>query len=150
MPSGGHNKRSVFWHIQNGTYRPSRHGPRPTSSSGVKYDQVKPPEWLSEGAAKLFNEYAPDLITAGRLDNLSLVPFAMLCTCLARAEDMTAQIERQGPLIKIKNRLKPHPLIAESDKWQNLAFQLLRDFGMTPTSNLADDSLDRKLRLLGS
>ncbi len=150
MPSGGHNKKSIFQHIQDGTYRQDRHGPLPASKSGVSCDQVKAPAWLSPQAAKLFNEIAPDLIEVGRLDNLSLTPFAALCQSYARAEQMAAQISEQGALIRINGKPRPHPLIKESFAWQTMALDLLKEFGMTPASRgfAGGDSLDSKLRLI--
>jgi phage terminase small subunit len=150
MPRGGHNKKSIFAHIQDGTYRQDRHGPLPASKTGVGIDQVIPPAWLLPLAAKLFNETAPDLIAAGRLDNLSLVPFIGLCQSYARAEAMAEQIAEQGSLIKVNGKPKPHPLIQDSFKWQTMALDFLREFGMTPASRgfAGGDDLDHKLRMI--
>jgi P27 family predicted phage terminase small subunit len=148
--SGGHNRKSIFQHIQDGTYRRDRHGPLPASKTGISCDQVKAPDWLSPLAKELFNEIAPDLIEAGRLDNLSLMPFAGLCQSYARAEQMAQQISEQGSLIKVNGKPKPHPLIQDSFKWQAMALDLLKEFGMTPASRgfAGGDDLDHKLRMI--
>lgn len=130
--SGGHNRRSVWEHLADGTYRRGRHGPVPDHIPRVASDQVKCPKWFTDDKKKLFREMAPELIEDGRLDNLSLGPFICLVASIIDIRHMEEQIDNEGSVVMIRGKPKQHPLFAPTFKLERSTLKMLREFKLTP------------------
>jgi phage terminase small subunit len=119
--SGGHNRKSPWQHIIEGTYRQDRHGPKPDANPLRIPDNARPPRWFSPEAKAHFKELAPKLSELGTLDRINLRLFEALCVTL-------------GHLDKLR------PLLGEKwadhlyNRYTNDALQLFRIFGMTPAA----------------
>ena len=136
--SGGHNKKSIWQHIKDGTYRKDRHGPRPQPGAPSDTENaafllpkdISPPEWLSEEAQSNFRLYAPDLIEMGTLTSLNLRLFEGLCSVLAHMKEITIILNKEGYVLDGK----PHPLLRVYNQFSAQSLGLMKDFGMTPLS----------------
>ena len=129
--SGGHNRKPIFRHVLDGTYRKDRHGPIPS----MRYIQdleasIKPSRWLSPAAKRYFRELAPDLIRLGTLDKINLRLFEALCVTLAQKDNLKQILDTEGEVVNGKL----HPLSRVYTQYVDQALRLSRDFGMTPAS----------------
>ncbi len=136
--SGGKNKKTVFQHIQDGTYRKDRHGPRPrldestADDAAVLSKDMQPSEWMSETAKQYFTELAPDLIELGTLTALNLRVFEGLCTTLAHIQEITIMLDKEGTVINGK----PHPMLRLHSQLVGSSLELFKYFGMTPLARM--------------
>jgi len=126
--SGGHNRKSVWQHIFEGTYKQSRHGAIPDFNDLEMPTDIKPPRWFSPEAKVYFEELGPELWKLGMLDSLSLGPFILLCNTLGRHDELKRIMDSEGEVVKGKR----HPLTRAYNWYINEALRLFRDFGMTP------------------
>jgi P27 family predicted phage terminase small subunit len=126
--SGGHNRKSVWQHIFEGTYKPSRHGPRPDFNELEMPMDIKPPRWFPDEAKAYFEQLAPQLWKLGTLDMLSLRLFEILCFTLARQDTLERILASEGEVVKDKL----HPLTRIYYQYSDEALRLFRIFGMTP------------------
>jgi len=128
--SGGHNRKSIYQHIIEGTYRKDRHGPRPDVSQLEMPADIKPSRWLPPEAKNYFRELAPQLWKLGTLDRLSLGLFEALCVTLATRDALRQILDCEGEVVNGK----PHLLSRTYDQHVAQALRLFRDFGMTPAA----------------
>ena len=126
--SGGHNRKSVWQHLFEGTYQRSRHGPKPDFNQLEMPANIKPLRWFSDEAKAYFKELAPQLWKLGMLDTLSLLLFEVLCFTLARQDTLREIIASEGEVVKGK----PHPLARIYYQYSDEALRLFRIFGMAP------------------
>lgn len=141
----------------------AKHGPRPTpthvlrlrGSWRAKRNRTEPqpevalpeaPPWLSDVAAKVFNDYAERLHAAGVLtevDELALARYADLCVQYRRASEFVA---KHGDAYVVRGRRGPggeegaptgfrtYPQAHRLLQLANVILQLEREFGLTPAS----------------
>jgi phage terminase small subunit len=128
--SGGHNRKPIWQHLLEGTYRQDRHGAIPDFNDLKMPTDIKPPRWFSPGAKAYFEELGPQLWKLGMLDRLSLGPFILLCNSLARYDELNRIMDSEGEAIN--NKL--HPLSRAYNWYLNQSLRLFRVFGMTPAA----------------
>ena len=104
------------------------------------------PAWLSDVAAKIFNEYAERLHAAGVLtevDELALARYADLCVPYRRASEFVAKHGdayvvrgRRGPQGEegLPTGFKTYPQAKRLLQLANVLLQLEREFGLTPAA----------------
>jgi P27 family predicted phage terminase small subunit len=104
------------------------------------------PAWLSDVAAKVFNEYAERLHAAGVLtevDELALARYADLCVQYRRASEFIAKHGdayvvrgRRGPQGEegLPTGFKTYPQAKRILQLANVLLQLEREFGLTPAA----------------
>jgi P27 family predicted phage terminase small subunit len=87
---------SIIKH-RRGTYRSDRAPDREASPNLATGDELKAPDWLSEGAREKWNELALRLHNQGLLTELDLDIFAAYCTAWANWRHAEEAIRREGP-----------------------------------------------------
>lgn len=128
--SGGHNRKSVWEHTIDGTYRESRHGPKPEANQLEMPPDIKPSDWLSTEAKAYFKELAPQLWKLGTLDRLGLRLFEALCLTLAERDTLKQILDAEGEVVNGK----VHLLNRIYNQCINEILKLFRIFGMTPAA----------------
>jgi P27 family predicted phage terminase small subunit len=124
-----------------GTYRADR-------DAGVEVKAGEPPRpaWLSEPAAALWRELAPQLVRENLLTPLDGLVFALLCdtwsTFRACHEWIAGDCERMFTSARTVDKegeehegsVYQHPIVSVWHKSRNDLLRLSREFGMTPSS----------------
>lgn len=128
--SGGHNRKSIWEHMIDGTYRESRHGPKLEANQLEMPPDIKPSHWLSTEAKAYFKELAPQLWKMGILDRLSLRLFEALCLTLAERDTLKQILDTEGEVVNGK----VHILSRTYNQWIKQTLRLFRIFGMTPAA----------------
>lgn len=104
------------------------------------------PDWLSDGATKVFDEYAERLHAAGVLtavDELALARYADLCAQYRRASEF---VSKHGDVYVVRGRrgpggeeglptgFKTYPQAKRLLQLAHVLVQLEREFGLTPAA----------------
>lgn len=124
-----------------GTFRADR-------DAGVELPAGQPrmPAWLSETAAELWRELAPQLVRENLLTPLDGIVFALLCdtyaTFLECGEWLGGDVKKMfveatrtnNDGEEIGSSVYQHPLVGVWHKSRNDLLRLSREFGMTPSS----------------
>ena len=99
------------------------------------YERRQAPRWLPKYGKQFWRIYSPLLKSYGLLTELDSVAFEMLCVNYAVFRE-TAEIFQKEGLLTIDERklTRKHPAITIYLNFSKLFLNLLRDFGMTPSS----------------
>lgn len=94
-----------------------------------------PPKWLSEAARKQWDRVAKDLHDCGLLTYIDQLALALLCENYAMWYDAKLLVDVEGFFCRSDNgNLYQHPAVGAMNTAQKNLINLMREFGMTPSS----------------
>ena len=94
-----------------GTFRPDRAPENEATPHLANGNQLKAPDWLSEGATQKWDELALRLHNLGLLTEVDLDTFALYCVTWANWRDAEQKIREQGTTTKAQSgfeAVSPH------------------------------------------
>jgi P27 family predicted phage terminase small subunit len=109
--------------------------PLPKGEPKPPVELPKPPSSLTEDEVAIWYEIGEQLVSAGLMTRLDAPTLEMLCVSYARWKFATAQLSKEGLIIRASNGI---PMASPYWKIANTAFdhvrRLLLEFGMSPSS----------------
>ncbi|MGH9158944.1 MAG: hypothetical protein ACRD2X_03030 [Vicinamibacteraceae bacterium] len=119
MRTGGHNRKSVAHHLATGSYRPSRHGPRPGKKRPA--EPASGPRTRPRLAPwRVVPRDAPELVTAAlAVENTMFTRYPAQVLC---------GVTVAGPLVRAACRRFLADLVAAPELWDRRAAQHVFDF----------------------
>jgi len=91
--------------------------------------------WMSERAAKLWDDLAPLMFGRGLLEPLFHESFAILCTALAEVQELEEYVAAHGRTYTTgEGKERIHPMAAMLPASRKMACMYLAEFGLTPES----------------
>jgi len=94
-----------------GTFRPDRAPEKEATPNLASGDQLKAPDWLSQGAREKWEELALLLHSLGLLTEIDLDVFSLYCTAWANWRDAEEAVRKHGATTKAKSgyeAVSPH------------------------------------------
>ena len=97
--------------------------------------RIQTPRWLPKYGKQFWRIHTPLLKSYGLLTELDSVAFEMLCVNYAVFRETAEILQKEGLLTIDERKLtRKHPAITIYINFSKLFLNLLRDFGMTPSS----------------
>jgi P27 family predicted phage terminase small subunit len=118
-----------------GSYRADRAPEREATPNVASGDQLKAPEWLSEGAKAKWDELALRLHSLGLLTEIDLDVFAAYCVSWANWRDAEECIEKFGATTKVQSgyeAVSPHVTRAKNHLAEVIKLSSL--LGLSPSA----------------
>ncbi len=102
--SGGHNRKSIEQHLQNGTYKPCRHGVLPKSLKSAAKGRGRPKVFTPIPVPSYFDGYARNewervckvLFDKGTLQDVNHATLEGYCSAYSTAVKATEKINKDG------------------------------------------------------
>jgi P27 family predicted phage terminase small subunit len=97
--------------VLHGTYRPDRAPEKEATPHLASGDQLKAPDWLSQGARQKWEELAPRLHSLGLLTEIDLDTLALYCTSWRNWRDAEEAVREHGSTTKAQSgyeAVSPH------------------------------------------
>ena len=134
-----------------GTYRPDRAPKNEAAPNLATGEQLKAPDWLSEGAREKWNELALRLHNQGLLTELDLDTFAAYCTAWANWRDAEESVRREGATTKAQSgyqAVSPHVTRARNHLAEVIKLSGL--LGLNPSARTRIEATSEKPEEKGS
>lgn len=99
-------------------------------------DNLKPPEWLDDAAAKEFQRVVDEAGQIDLLDNLDLGFLAIYANAYSQYVICSKSISEVGLMTKVDEEVNIHPLISVQEKYVKQIMQCSTKLGLATTDRL--------------
>lgn len=104
-----------------------------------KKDKIKPPNWLSADAKKVFKKLVKEYETNDLLVNVDVSALSLFCDAYVDYIKCSEIIEEEGLLVEYTNKAAetnkvPHPLLTKKKQLFDQMNKLMGEFGFSPVS----------------
>ena len=106
----------------------NRNEPKPSK------ENVRPPEWLTDGGRAMWDMYSTSLMNCGLLTDPDCIIFGAFCSDADMLAKMYNELKDKEKFIgKSVNKIIANPLLLEVDRVMNRMLAISKRFGLTPS-----------------